>query len=201
VALIGLATRTPEPALLASFGTATTVDLLGPAPAADPARKTGSEVQTATDASDAADVTNTVSVSGAGRRFEGGLILPGPELMRSSLNSGTAGLPYAQGSRTAFPRNTHAAISSGVVAAQAGAVMRQWHHALQALGRAPLLYCSGGGWPDVAEEMKSVLTDACRRANLPLAEPLWVETPVLDGLAALVTATAPAAPDGAHRIE
>ena len=158
VALIGLARRTPEPALLASFGTATTVDLLGPATDSEPS---------------------------GWRRFEGGLILPGPELMRMSLAKGTAGLPYAQGKCAPFPRNTHTAISSGVAAAQAGAVMRQWHHARDMLGRPPLLYCSGGGWPDVAEEMEVALAGACERAGLPAAQPLWVETPVLDGLAAL----------------
>ena len=77
ISLIGLGSHTDEPALLASFGTATTVDLLG-------------------------------GLSGKRqRRFEGGVILPGPELMRRSLANGTANLPYAEGSVSPFPRHTH----------------------------------------------------------------------------------------------
>src|SRR5690606_34341225 len=59
-------------------------------------------------------------------RFEGGLILPGVDLMLRSLAAGTAGLPLASGRPMAFPDHTDAAIVSGVAAAQAGALLRQW---------------------------------------------------------------------------
>ena len=75
LALIGLAAHTRQhadsPLLLAGFGTATTIDSLGPVMSS-------------------ADGT-------AVRRFHGGLILPGVVLMRSSLVTGTANLPLAQG--------------------------------------------------------------------------------------------------------
>lgn len=157
VALLGLSTHTDSAALLASFGTATTIDTLGPPFATESAA--------------------------TARRFEGGLILPGPELMRRSLASGTAGLPYAEGSSAAFPRNTHAAISSGIAAAQAGAVIRQWRCALDTLGVVPQLYCSGGGWPLVAEDVTAALARAQQDLELPDRPPQWLEAPVLDGLA------------------
>lgn len=162
VALLGLGDRTSTAAVLASFGTATTVDTLSPQAAAR---------------------SGTVGRASRERRFEGGLILPGPELMRRSLATGTAGLPYAQGSSVAFPRNTHAAISSGVAAAQAGAVLRQWRCAYEQLGVAPHLYCTGGGWPLVAGEVTAALAGAQADLGLPPLPPQWLDAPVLDGLA------------------
>jgi len=164
ISLVGLAARTPAAALLASFGTATTVDTLGPSRE----RESGG--------------------APAGRRFEGGLILPGPELMRRALANGTAGLPYAEGDSTGFPRNTHAAISSGIAAAQAGAVLRQWRSAIETLGVAPELYCTGGGWPLVAGELAAVLARNQADLGLPAQAPRWLDAPVLDGLASLAAA-------------
>src|SRR3546814_3488501 len=57
--------------------------------------------------------------------FYGGLILPGPALMRSALATGTANLPEANAPFAAYPTHTHQAISSGIAAAQAGALLRQ----------------------------------------------------------------------------
>lgn len=160
ISLVGLAGLTPAAALLATFGTATTIDTLGPLgrPAA------------------------------ASRRFEGGVILPGPELMRRSLASGTAGLPYAQGDSVPLPRNTHAAIHSGIAAAQAGAVIRQWRCTLDAFGTEPQLYCAGGGWPLVADEVAAALARAQADLGLAPAAPQWLDAPVLDGLARLAAA-------------
>lgn len=166
ISLIGLGGHTRDTAMLASFGTATTIDTLSPLPG--PVR-TGADMDAQTES----------------RRFEGGIILPGPELMRQSLASGTAGLPYAQGGSVAFPRNTHSAISSGIAAAQAGAVIRQWRCALASLGVAPQLYCTGGGWPMVADEVASALALAQADLGLPAAAPRWLDAPVLDGLAAM----------------
>lgn len=173
IALIGLGGHTRSAALLASFGTATTVDTLGPLSAAEHAPLSDLDEQTES------------------RRFEGGLILPGPELMRQSLANGTAGLPYAQGASVAFPRNTHTAISSGIAAAQAGAVIRQWRYALDTLGVAPTVYCSGGGWPLVADEVEAALRRAQADNGLPPSAPHWLDAPVLDGLAALAGQTLP----------
>src|SRR5690606_16857825 len=68
----GAETHSPACALLAIFGTATTVDTLRP-----------------------------VRAAGGGKadavfEFPGGLIFPGPEMMLSSLSTGTANLPRAQ---------------------------------------------------------------------------------------------------------
>lgn len=150
-ALLGLAGRLNEQAglpaqpkplrahVLATFGTATTIDTLSPEMV-----------------------------------FEGGLILPGPALMRQALAQGTANLPLATGASNNFPKNTLQAISTGVVAAQAGAVWRQCLIAEQLYGCAPLLYVSGGGWPEVETEIKT------RLAHLDIT---FIANPVLDGLA------------------
>lgn len=135
-----------EPAawVLASFGTATTVDAITPA-----------------------------------GLFAGGLIVPGPQMMLSSLASGTAHLPLAVGTARPFPTDTNSAIVTGVAAAQAGAVVRQLlalqkqypQHALR-------LAVSGGAWPEVADELRHLLS----LASLSV-QPEFVDNPVLDGLA------------------
>ncbi|NYT78481.1 type III pantothenate kinase [Alcaligenaceae bacterium] len=162
VSMLGLATQiTPgddTPLLLASFGTTTTIDTLEP---------TGpSEI-------------DTTAV------FLGGLILPGPLLMTNSLATGTARLPVADSPAAAFPLHTHEAISSGIAAAQTGALLRQWREVLDRHGRAPRLFSSGGGWPLVESEMHRTVARA--QADLGLAQqPIhWLPSPVLDGLAQL----------------
>ena len=141
-ALIGLAGQfgdTHPPLVLATFGTATTIDTLGP------------------------DQT-----------FEGGLILPGPALMRQSLAQGTANLPLATGESNDYPRHTLQAISTGVVAAQAGAVWRQCSVATRRYGTPPTLCVSGGGWPEVEAEVRQLMGSLDIR---------FLPNPVLDGLA------------------
>jgi len=111
----------PAPVLLASFGTATTLDALLPA----------------------ADVAQ------AGYVFPGGLILPGVALMRQSLSHGTAKLPLIQTSDPpqSFPNNTVDAISAGIAAAQAGALWRQWQLLRQYdRNNCPKLFVTGGAW-------------------------------------------------------
>lgn len=162
VAMVGLAGHiTPDddrPLMLASFGTTTTIDTLEP-----PGQTDG----------------DTTAV------FLGGLILPGPLLMTQSLATGTALLPVADSPTAAFPLHTHEAISSGIAAAQTGALLRQWREVLERHGRAPRLYSSGGGWPLVEKEMHRTMARA--QADLGLAQqPIhWLPSPVLDGLAQL----------------
>ena len=141
-ALIGLAGHfgdTHPPLVLATFGTATTIDTLGP-----------------------------------DQVFEGGLILPGPALMRQSLAQGTANLPLASGAANDYPRHTLAAISTGVVAAQAGAVWRQCSVTTRRYGTPPILCVSGGGWPEVEAEVRQLMGSL---------EIRFLPNPVLDGLA------------------
>ncbi|HEY9281053.1 MAG TPA: type III pantothenate kinase [Eoetvoesiella sp.] len=157
VAMLGLAKKHPGNAIiLASFGTATTIDTLSPA-------------------------------IGAGQRtFRGGLIFPGPALMRSSLARGTANLPEANGDTAAYPTHTHQAITTGIAAAQAGAVVRQWMIGLDQFDQPPHLYSAGGGWPVVKDEAQRLIAAFQIRMNLPATPIEWLPTPVLDGLAALL---------------
>ncbi|MDN5843054.1 MAG: type III pantothenate kinase [Alcaligenaceae bacterium] len=144
------------PMLLANFGTACTIDTIANLPAAQGKRQA---------------------------HFVGGLILPGPLLMARSLADGTAHLPYVQGESADYPTNTHDAISSGITAAQAGALLRQWRTALDHFKTAPQVFVSGGGWPLVQDETQRALARAQTDLGLPEAPPQYLAGPVLDGLA------------------
>lgn len=156
VSMIGLARHTDRAAMLASFGTATTLDTLGPREA---------EHDT--------------------RCFHGGLILPGPALMGSSLAAGTANLPEGTGSAVAFPLHTHQAIATGIAAAQAGALLRQWREGLEKFGTPPLVYSTGGGWTIVEDEAQRLLARTQADLGLRIDPIRWLASPVLDGLARL----------------
>jgi type III pantothenate kinase len=97
--------------------------------------------------------------------FHGGLILPGLNLMRSSLATNTADLPHAAGRYQPQPRNTDDAIVSGAIHATLGAIERM--HA--ALNKEAVCLLSGGA----AAELVAHLTLPCRR----------VDNLVLEGLA------------------
>jgi type III pantothenate kinase len=73
--------------------------------------------------------TTIDALSGEGE-FLGGLILPGVDMMRHSLTTGTAQLKiekdnHAEVSLHKFPRNTADAMSSGAIQATVGAILRQ----------------------------------------------------------------------------
>jgi type III pantothenate kinase len=121
--------------------------------------------------------------------FLGGLILPGPAMMRTALAHGTANLPLAQGVATAYPTDTDQAISTGVAAAQAGAVVRQWLAARTRFGATPDIYVTGGGWPEIRTEVETLLAQAGAARSVS-TRPIHVDSPVLDGLAAWVLQTA-----------
>ncbi|CAM4199710.1 type III pantothenate kinase [Kerstersia similis] len=151
------------PLLLATFGTATTIDAIHP-----------------------------------DGRFLGGLILPGAAMMRRSLAQGTAQLPLASGDLRPFPTNTHDAISSGMAAAQAGAVLRQWLTLREHCRATPQLFVSGGNWPQLAGEVEKLLQDLAQLAGLAPIVPQAVPHAVLDGLAYLAGhACLPATPQTA----
>jgi type III pantothenate kinase len=159
----GAARAAPPPFLLATFGTATTLD--------------------------------TVSADGV---FVGGLILPGPDMMRNALAIGTADLPLAAGTSEDFPIDTQQAIASGIAAAQAGALLRQWLAALRRHGPALRLYVSGGGWPDVATEAERLFARAAEDTRRLPPTLHVIQNPVLEGLARLA-ASDPASPIGQPR--
>lgn len=83
-------------------------------------------------------------------RFLGGLIVPGPALMRSSLTGGTAGLKLADGQFDPFPRSTPDAITTGAVQAAVGAIERM-AAAMASAGAAPDRVVLSGGAASVIE--------------------------------------------------
>lgn len=146
VSMLGLAHQFAQPhppLVLASFGTATTIDTLSPE-----------------------------------NRFEGGLILPGITMMHQALARGTANLPESRGAIDAFPTSTVSAISSGVVAAQVGAVARQVMFTGERFRQTPMLCVTGGA--------RDTLTQALA-ASLPGHEIRELPHVVLEGLRVLAT--------------
>jgi type III pantothenate kinase len=108
-------------------------------------------------------------------RFLGGLIVPGPSLMRRSLDKGTAGLRLTEGVFQPFPASTPNAITTGAIQACVGAVERV-RRDMEANGVPPLgLLLSGGGAMDIA-------------AYLPMPA-TFNENLVLDGLVAIARET------------
>ena len=98
--------------------------------------------------------------------FEGGLILPGIDLMRFVLHEHTGRLPLQEGNYEFAPRNTVDAIETGCRHAQAGAVERMF----RLLGNDAQCIVSGGGGPALIERLDGL---PCR----------FVESLVLEGLA------------------
>lgn len=125
-----------------------------------------------------ATTVDTVSPAGV---FIGGLIVPGWNLMRDALAQRTAQLPTADGAVLDFPDNTHDAITSGIAAAQAGAVLRQWMIARARFGVPPELYITGGASDAVLAEIGRLL--ALGGVAAPVRR---VAHPVLDGLRAVL---------------
>lgn len=89
-----------------------------------------------------ATTVDTLSASG---EFQGGLILPGMELMQRSLCDTAAGIEPQQGRYAEFPRNTGDAMVSGAIQATCGAIVRQ--HALLEDAGAPVML--GGGAAEI----------------------------------------------------
>jgi type III pantothenate kinase len=108
--------------------------------------------------------TTVDALSSAGE-FLGGLILPGLDMMRESLASGTAGLSLDAGRDTEFPRNTADAIWNGCIAAQLGGVERM----RRLLPESTRILMSGGAAP--------LLQAALNRSDIV------VDNLVLEGLA------------------
>jgi type III pantothenate kinase len=103
----------------------------------------------------------TVDALGADGRFRGGLIVPGPALMRRSLGGGTAQLRLTDGTYDPFPKSTPDAITTGAVQAAVGAIERM-RDAMAAGGYAPeRIVLSGGAAPELAPHlpMPVVLND------------------------------------------
>jgi type III pantothenate kinase len=110
----------------------------------------------------------TIDALTADGQFLGGLIVPGPALMRRSLDRGTAGLRLTEGDFRDFPASTPQAITSGAVQACVGAIERH-ARAMAARNVAPeRVVLSGGAAHEIA-------------GHLPIAHTI-IENLVLDGL-------------------
>lgn len=107
--------------------------------------------------------------------FQGGLILPGVNLMRTALAHHTARLPLTEGDFQALPRDTRTAIASGCLQATAGAIERMF----RPLATAPDAICllSGGA----ADRFAGLLDIPVRR----------VENLVLEGLVQIACTESP----------
>lgn len=92
----------------------------------------------------------TIDLLDADGVFQGGLILPGLDMMRAALADSTADLPTARGEVRELPRNTFDAIASGAVEATLGAVERMGHRVASAEFSVML---SGGAAPMLAPHL------------------------------------------------
>lgn len=118
--------------------------------------------------------------------FLGGLILPGIELMRTSLANGTAGLPHAKGQSLNFPLDTHNAIYSGIIASQCGALYRQFNNAIKLSGGlTPQIYICGGAWHLIKDSIDNELNNMLKPTNLKTLNYHLIDSPVLNGLTVL----------------
>ncbi|MBL8394999.1 MAG: type III pantothenate kinase [Candidatus Accumulibacter sp.] len=99
-----------------------------------------------------AGTATTVDLLDAEGVFQGGLILPGFELMRAALARNTAQLPLANGVFRAAPRNTMDAIVSGCLQAQLGAIERMFAGIADAAGARCLL--TGGAAARLVEHLQ-----------------------------------------------
>lgn len=108
----------------------------------------------------------TIDTLSAQGMFEGGLILPGVDLMRFVLHEHTGRLPLQEGRFREAPRNTVDAIATGCWQAQAGAVERM----ARRLGPGGLVIVSGGAGRLLVDQLAGI---HCR----------YVDNLVLEGLA------------------
>jgi len=113
----------------------------------------------------------TVDALSAAGEFLGGLIVPGPALMRRALQSGTARLREVDGADSDFPASTPDAITSGAIQACAGAIAGVVERLERREGARPEVLLSGGAAREIAPRLEMPHT---LRENL-----------VLDGLVRL----------------
>lgn len=98
-----------------------------------------------------AGTATTVDILDADGDFQGGLILPGEDLMRRALAGNTAQLPFAEGEFVHSPRNTADAIRTGCRHAQLGAIERMFREIEDMPGARCVL--SGGAAAQLAGQL------------------------------------------------
>lgn len=92
----------------------------------------------------------TVDALGEDGTFLGGLILPGPQLMRQALAVGTAGVKTLAGRVQDFPRSTGDAVETGIWRALTGAVEDLRGRLTRASGQPVEVVLTGGEGPALA---------------------------------------------------
>ena len=97
-----------------------------------------------------AGTATTIDVLDADGAFQGGLILPGLDMMRHSLADNTARLEPVPGEFKSLPRNSRDAISSGTIHATLGAAERMFQHI--ATQRGAICLFSGGAARQLEEK-------------------------------------------------
>ncbi len=95
----------------------------------------------------------TIDALSASGEFLGGTIMPGPRLMRESLNRGTANLPLDAGAHHLFPQSTQDAIATGAIEACAGGIARMYAHLAERVGTTPICVGSGGALHEIAQKL------------------------------------------------
>jgi type III pantothenate kinase len=114
----------------------------------------------------------TIDALDAGGIHRGGVIVPGPTLMRAAVLGGTARVASADGVGRPLPNNTADALVTGALYACAGAIDRFRAAAAHASGMPQVLTLTGGG----ADELAPLLPDAQRAHDLVLRGlALWAE--------------------------
>jgi len=103
----------------------------------------------------------TIDALTADGRFLGGLIVPGPALMRRSLDRGTAKLRLTEGELREFPQSTPDAITSGAIQACAGAIERLRDTMAARGSPAGRIILSGGAASEIAAALstRSILNE------------------------------------------
>jgi len=96
----------------------------------------------------------TVDALSSAGEFLGGLIVPGPTLMRHSLASGTARLRETDGHFADFPASTADAITSGAIQACAGAIARVVGSLERREGVRPAVLLSGGAAREISPHLE-----------------------------------------------
>ncbi len=115
-----------------------------------------------------AGTTMTVDALSAEGVFLGGVIVPGIDLMRASLDTGTAQLRLGQGAFYYFPDNTADAIMSGAINALTGAIERMRGYMEETGQGSPLVVLSGGTAALIQPQLNTDVE--------------WVDNLVLEGL-------------------
>lgn len=113
----------------------------------------------------------TVDALTAAGEFLGGVIAPGPELMRGALLRGTAGVRASGGPAVEFPVDTGAAVAGGIALAQSGVVMGMRQRLARHGGGRVTILLSGGAR---AELVKLLAPPVVEVDDLVLEGLVWI---------------------------